>query len=53
MLARMRLPDRLRYPTAEQPRTRAGVHLSIVAQSLGHADTRMVEKHYATWRRRM
>jgi integrase len=25
---------------------KAGVHLSIVAQSLGHADTRMVEKHY-------
>lgn len=26
--------------------SKAGVHLSIVAQSLGHADTRMVEKHY-------
>jgi integrase len=25
---------------------KAGVHLMIVAQSLGHADTRMVEKHY-------
>jgi integrase len=25
---------------------KAGVHLSIVAHSLGHADTRMVEKHY-------
>jgi integrase len=25
---------------------KAGVHLSIVAQSLGHADTRMIEKHY-------
>lgn len=25
---------------------KAGVHLSIVAQSLGHRDTRMVEKHY-------
>jgi integrase len=25
---------------------KAGVHLSIVALSLGHADTRMVEKHY-------
>jgi integrase len=25
---------------------KAGVHLSIVAQSLGHTDTRMVEKHY-------
>jgi len=25
---------------------KAGVHLMIVAQSLGHSDTRMVEKHY-------
>ena len=25
---------------------KAGVHLSVVAHSLGHADTRMVEKHY-------
>ena len=25
---------------------KAGVHLLIVAHSLGHADTRMVEKHY-------
>jgi len=26
---------------------RAGAPLMIVAQALGHADTRMVEKHYA------
>jgi integrase len=25
---------------------KAGVHLMIVAQSLGHVDTRTVEKHY-------